>query len=58
MSVGETMFAMFLCTKTSPGWSPRRVVSGTRESEHPSQRMDGDCPVASLGKKLGFWWDL
>jgi hypothetical protein len=42
MSVGETTFAMLRWTKTSPGWRPRRVVSGTRESEQPIQRIDGD----------------
>jgi hypothetical protein len=46
---------MLRCTKTSPGCRPRRVVSGTRESEHPSQRIVGDWPVARLGKKEGFW---
>jgi hypothetical protein len=49
------MLAMLRWTKTSPGWRPRSVVSGTRESEQPSQRIEGDCPVASLGKKSGFW---
>jgi len=78
---------MLRCVKTSPGCKPRRVVSGTRESEQPSQtvssvslfsflffytwncprgkrgrgkggkgdiRILGDCPSASLGKKVGF----
>lgn len=29
------------------------VVSGMRESEQPSQRMDGDWPFAEVGKKEG-----
>jgi len=56
--VGDTMLAMLRCTNTSPGCRPRIVVSGQRESEQPSQRIWGDCPLASLGKKFGFWWAL
>ena len=37
----------------SPGFRPVIVVSGTRESEHPIHRIDGDCPDASLEKKSG-----
>ena len=48
------MFAMLRCTKTSPGESPRIVVSGTRLSEQPIQRMEGDWPFASWGKREGF----
>ncbi len=33
------MLAMFRCTKTSPGWRPITVVSGTRESEHPNHTV-------------------
>jgi hypothetical protein len=40
MSVGETTLAMLRWTKTSPGWRPRRVVSGTRESEQPIQTVE------------------
>lgn len=32
---------MFRCVNTSPGCRPRRVVSGTRESEQPSQTAGG-----------------
>jgi hypothetical protein len=58
ISVGLTMLAMLRWTKTSPGCRPRTVVSGMRESEQPSQRIVGVCPVASVGKKEGFWCDL
>jgi hypothetical protein len=34
--------ATLRCTKTSPGWRPRIVVSGTRESEQPSQTARED----------------
>ena len=47
------MLAMFLCVKTSPGFRPRRVVSGMRESEQPSHRISGACPLAEVGKKSG-----
>ena len=40
-SVGDRMLAMLRCVKTSPGCRPRRVVSGTRESEQPSQTESG-----------------
>ena len=45
--------AIFLCTKTSPGLRPRTVVSGTRESEHPSHRIFGDWPFARVGRSSG-----
>jgi len=48
MSVGEMILAMLRCTKTSPGWSPKRVVSGTRESEQPSQTIHLDQDVCLL----------
>lgn len=43
-----------------PGGRFSRVDSGTRESEQPSQRMEGDWPLESLGRKSGssewvFW---
>lgn len=41
MSVGFIMFAMLRCVKTSPGLQFRIVVSGTRESAQPSQRIGG-----------------
>jgi hypothetical protein len=44
---------MFLWTKTEPGGRFRRVDSGTRESEQPSQRIEGDWPLESLGRKSG-----
>lgn len=58
MSVGETMAARLRWEKTSPGWQPRMVVSGMRESEQPSQRMEGVSPIDWEVKKVGFWWDL
>lgn len=30
------------------------MVSGTRESEQPSQRMRGDWAVASVGRRVGW----
>ncbi len=44
------MLAMLRVTNTSPGFKPRMVVSGQRESEQPIQRRPGDWPWASLGK--------
>ncbi len=38
-----TTFAMFLCTKTSPGGSPMIWLAGTRESEQPIHRYSGAC---------------
>lgn len=37
----------------SPGRPPRMVVSGTRESEQPSQRMVGDCPLLLISRRSG-----
>jgi hypothetical protein len=45
---------MLQWTKTSPGWRPRTVVSGMRESEQPSHRIVGDWPLARVGTKEGF----
>jgi len=45
------MLAMLRCVKTSPGWQPRMVVSGTRESAQPIQRTFGAWPFALLAKK-------
>ena len=56
MSEACRILAMLRWTNTSPGCRPRRVVSGTRESEQPSHRMAGDCPLARVGKRSG--WDL
>ena len=47
------MLAMLRCTKIWPGARPVMVVSGTRLSEQPSQRMGGCWPVASVLKKAG-----
>ena len=44
---------MFLWTKISPGSPPKMVVSGTRESEQPSQRMVGCWPWLFLGISSG-----
>ena len=49
----ETMLAIFRWTKTSPGRQPRIVVSGTRESEQPIQRMAGDWPLERGGIREG-----
>ena len=48
------MLAMLRCVNTSPGWQPRIVVSGIRESAHPIQRILGDWPLADSAKKEGF----
>ena len=45
------MLAMLRWVKTSPGWQPRMVVSGTRESEQPIHRIFGSWPLALLVKK-------
>lgn len=45
---------MLRWTKTSPGWRSKRVVSGTRESEQPSQRICGDWPAEREGKRPGL----
>lgn len=37
----------------SPGRPPRMVVSGTRESEQPSQRMVGDWPLLLISRRSG-----
>ena len=52
-SVGGRTLAMLRWTKTSPGWRPSTVVSGTRESEQPSQRILGCWPVARVGEEGG-----
>jgi len=54
--VGETILAMLRCVKTSPGLRPSTVVSGTRESLQPIQRMAGDWPWALVGKNLASLW--
>jgi len=53
MSVAEMMLAMLRCTNTSPGWRPRIVVSGQRESEQPSHTtyVDFKC---QLMRRLNF----
>lgn len=53
-SVGVRMLAMLRWTKTSPGLRPRMVVSGTRESEQPIQRILGDWPLERVGRRSGF----
>ena len=45
---------MLRWTNTEPGGRFRRVDSGTRESEQPSQRMAGAWPLERLGRKSGF----
>ena len=52
------MLAMLRWTKMSPGPRPVSVVSGTRESEQPSQRMDGCWEVEREGKRSGLWWQV
>ena len=52
---GKTL-AMLRCTKTWPGSRSKRVVSGARESEQPSQRILGDWPLARAGNRSGLWW--
>ena len=47
------MLAMLRSTKTSPGFLPSTVVSGTRESQHPIQRMSGAWPFALFLKNSG-----
>lgn len=53
MSEGERMLAMLRCTNTSPGFRPRMVVSGIRESAQPIQRIRGDWEVLRVGRKGG-----
>lgn len=45
---------MLRCTKISPGRNPVIVVSGTRESEQPIQRMPGCWPAALCLSRSGF----
>lgn len=42
----RTTLAMFLCVKTSPGFKPNTVVSGTRESLQPIHSTGGAWPLA------------
>lgn len=44
---------MLRCTKMSPGREPVIVVSGTRESEQPIQRMPGCWPAAFCLSRSG-----
>jgi hypothetical protein len=53
MSPSCRILAMLRWTKTSPGWRPRIVVSGQRESEQPIQRIWGDWPEAREGRSVG-----
>lgn len=53
MSPFAMTFAMFRCTKTSPGMRSMTVVSGTLESEHPIHRILGCCEWVKDGKKPG-----
>ena len=52
--MGGRTLAMLRWTNTWPGSRSRRVVSGARESEQPSQRMVGCWDLASAGNKSGL----
>lgn len=57
MSEAGRMFAMLRWVKTVPRGTFRRVHSGTRESEQPSQRILGDWDLESVGRRVGVvWW--
>ena len=43
--------------KTCPGWVPRKVVSGQRESEQPRKRSGGDCPFEQEERMSGWEWE-
>ena len=45
---------MLRWVKTEPGSTSRIVVSGTRESEQPNQRIEGDWPLERAEKSSGF----
>jgi len=47
------MLAMLRWAKMEPGGRFSSVVSGTRESEQPSQRIWGCWPFARVGKRSG-----
>jgi hypothetical protein len=53
-SSGCTQFAIFLCTKISPGAQSHTVVSGMRESAQPIQSISGHWPFVRSEKAFGF----
>lgn len=53
MSLAGRMLAMLRWVKTVPSGTFRRVHSGTRESEQPSQRILGDWDCESVGRRVG-----
>jgi len=50
-SVAVMTLAMLRCVKQVPGFAPKIVVSGWRESQQPNQRMGGACQVGNLERR-------